>query len=434
MTVGYETGYTGGYAGAAGPGFSWSIGGLLGTGLTIVERAWVTVEKRNLAATQLYGGGDVERSTAGFYVDPSTVSTLTYDTAEPWHGRGSIRWGVNDTGTYLYAGWPSGLIDDLAPLYALHVVPGLQYSLGLYAKADASFSTQLEVQALDKSGSLVGSLVSSGAKTLTTSWQLISATITIPAGGVYLRARLVNSAAATTRLVWIDAIQLVNDAVVDVTPRRPGGVAMNWVQLRGATELDDPIVAANSPDQTVTIWDEEVPPGYTVTYRARNVQPKTASVSTQGSDVTPYVQTMLTPPGSGVYVLKDLYSALDNLQVAVTTIAEDQHAESTSYQPLRPVGTSAIGQRTVVVTDFLGGHDGTLTIAVRGDEEWSRLERLLAATKTLWLVFPHFGARYITVTGRSWGRRHFFPGECEDLAGWLRTLTINYVETDRPEI
>jgi len=418
----------------SGTSVGWSPGGLMGIGQTILERSWSTTGKRNLVSPQLYGGGDVEKSAAGFYLQPGAVSTISYDRGELWHGEGSIRWDVNELGTKLYMGWPSAAYNDPAPLYALAAVPGLQYTFGIYAKADASFSTQLNLQTIDKDGNNVGSSTNSGAKTLTTSWQLVTATITVPVTGVYVRPHLDNTASVIDRRVWVDAAQWVQDSVADTTPYRPSGAPVIWTQIRGASEIDDPIISANSPDELATVWDEEVPPGYTITYRARNVQPETTTSPKLGSASTPYIQTMLSPPGQGIWVLKDLHSVIDYMQVYIIEISEEQHTEATTYFPIRPISSTLIGQRPVVISDFIGGHDGSLTIVARGFEEWDRLQRLLAATQTLWIVFPDFGARYISITSRTWGRRHFFPGECEGLDGWLRTVTLSFLEVDRPSV
>gem|GEM_PF-4233946 len=281
---------------------TWTLPGLAntgpaGAGSTVVEFAHAATGAGNLAPEQLWGGGDPTAGAGGF-VASGTYSTVEFDAADRFHGEGSIRWDVRDTTSKLYMGWYWGATaaEDPDPLYVLPATPGEVYSFSLRAKASVSFSSQVNLQAIDKTGTAVGSPVNGGGITITTGWtefQVLN--FTIPAGACWVRAHLDNTASVTERSVWVDRAQWVLGATVGAA-RNPSGQPTVWTPVRGAAEGE---LAVAGEDGAATIFDAEVPPGYTVTYRARNVT--TVAGQQVASDATPYVQTMLDPPG--VWVL-----------------------------------------------------------------------------------------------------------------------------------
>ncbi len=388
---------------------------------TIVETAWVTNSEGNLIHPQLWTGGEEEGNANGFFAS-GTLSNEVYDRSDQFHGTGSIRWYVDDTTSKLYIGWPSGSEVNPSPVYPMAAVPGRPYSFSLRARASQSFSSQLNLQAIDKDGGVVGSAVNGGAIAITTSWvEYKVQNFTIPANAVWVKAYLDNTAAVTGRTMNVDACRWYQATTVPSTlEQSTGGLATSWMPVRGAAEGDLP-VAYN--DGKVYVHDLEVPCGYTVLYRARNVAPATDNLPAISSDPTAVISTMMDNPGVSVLSLPG--SGRLRAQVRVTDDTQSRHEESETFFPLRPGGYSL----PVVVSDFLGGRDGSLTIKTKTEEEWRQVNELLRQQAALWLVHPDFGARYIRITERSWEIT-----QLDRNMTWLRKIAVPYLEVDRPAV
>lgn len=412
------------------PGTSttWAVGGMVGSGYLLVERAWATVAPENLASPQLWGGGDDLTTADGFLT--TQTSLVAYDTSDRLHGQGSIRWDVQHASSNLYIGWPSGVFDDPDPDFALAAVPGRTYVLSLYAKASQSFSSNLTLQAIDKDGTAVGAS-SGGAITVGTGWQRFERTLTVPAGAVYVRPQLNNTGGVVGVTVRVDAVQWEQGTAA--TPLAvPGGRPLEWVPVRDADE-GELLIPAGS--QAVTLHDHEVPPGYTVLYRAQTIGVDPVSTLTISSNVSAYQSAILDPPGQGNWVLGIVTAPLYRTAVKVLgPLEESIHEESTKFFPVRPPSNEDYRQRPVIVSDFVGGRDGTLKLTTTSEDEFLLLERILAYPGTLWFVAADFGARYIRIDGdRSWSRRSAPASECPPgTRRWIRELTASFVETTRP--
>lgn len=416
----------------AGPsGSAWSPGGLLSVVNTIVERAVVTAGPRNIAHPQLAGGGDTLASADGFYTT-GALSRAVYDAAQRYAGGGSIRWDVNNATSKLYVGWIDTTNELPSPVYPLVGVPGTVYTFGIYAKVTAgTFSTQLNLQAIDARGNAVGSPTSNGGMTLGTGWVLYTATITMPAGACYVRPHLDNTGSVTEKQVYVDAAQWVAGATADTVPGQPMGVATAWEPVRGGA-LGDLLPSGDPGDQTYTLFDREAPPGAIVVYRAYNYLPESANVPALASGYTATVPAALTPPGAGVWVLRNALVPGSAMAVHVTgpSLPETVAEQTGVFYPLRPGAADGSGQRPVILSDYLGGQDGSLTLLCDSEAEWLALRSLLLTPGTLWLVFPEFGGRHIRVTGRAWDRTTPRTGWGTDSV-WRRTVKVDYVETDR---
>jgi len=407
----------------------WSPGGTVGTASTVIERNWATTGIRNLAHPQLWSGGDETGTADGFHTS-GAGSRVVYDTQHRHLGGGCVRWDCNTTTSKLYFGWPSAAEENPAPLYAMAAVPGQVYTFAVYAKSTASFSTVLNLQALDKGGNAVGSPVASSGITLTTSFVLYQVSITVPAGGVWVRAHFDNTASVTERFVWVDSVQWVAGSTVDTVPGRGTGQAAVWRAVRGADEAEL-ILPADPGDLVTVVHDLEVPPGYIVTYRASNVLPATTSAPEMTSAVSAYVQTVLTAPGPGIWILRDPAKSMNSVRLRVVGIPqESQKEEAQVYYPARPDDVNGIGQRPVVLSDYIGGYDGQLSVLCDSEEEWLQLCDVIGAKRVLWLVYPNHGGRHIRLPGdRSWSRISERTGNGSDSV-WRRPITLDYVETD----
>lgn len=403
-----------------GSGATWTPAGAS----TVIEAAWVTTSEGNLIHPQLFTGGEYEETAAGFSTF-GTRSTVAYDTSDQFHGIGSIRWNVDDanTTTKLYIGWPSGTEVNPAPIYPMAAVPGRPYSFSLRAKASASFSSQLNLTALDKDGGALSTL-QGGSITITTSWvEYKLQNFTMPANTVWIKAVLDNTAAVTDKDVWVDACRWYQATTVPSSlEQSTSGLPTIWMPVRGANVADLPAVTG---DGKVYVHDLEVPCGYSVVYRARNYSPadSVSGLPALSSDPTAYIMTMMDNPG--VWVLSLPGNGRLRAQVRITDFAQSRHEESETFFPLRPGGYSF----PVVVSDFMGGRDGSITIKTKTEEEWRQLESLVQLQQTLWLVHPDFGARYIRIVERSWE-----IVQLDRNMTWLRKVSLPFLEVDRPAV
>jgi hypothetical protein len=407
----------------AGSATTWGLPGQVQAGgSTVVEFSHAATGAGNLAPEQLWGGGDPTLGAGGF-VASGTYSTVEFDRGERWHGEGSIRWDVRDTTSALTMGWYWGSTagEDPDPTYVLPAVPGRVYSFAVRAKASQTFSTLLNLQAIDRGGTAVGSPANGGATSITTAWQEFQVVnFTVPAGACWVRARFDNSASVTERSVWVDYLAWNLGATVSAD-RQPSGQPTVWTPVRGAGE--DELVAVDE-DGIAYVHDMEVHPGYHVTYRAWNVT--TVADLQIASPTSSYVQTKMDSPGSWVLKVAGSPTLAMAVRVQADGYTESRHEEATTYYPLRPAVAQGNGQRPVVVSDFAGGVDGSLQIASLTEDDWALLDRIIATPQTCLLVFPQHGARYVRLLGRSW--------PTVSLAGSkrLRMPTLEYLEVDRP--
>ena len=420
--------------GASSP--TWHPGGFLPAASPAIEYAWVTDRPGNLASRQLATGGDATRTAAGFFTTGAS-SRVDYDPTQRHAGAGSIRWDVEDTTSKLYFGWPSSTDNNATPAYVLAAVPGRTYTFSVWARTlSSNFNSQLNLQAIDKDGTAVGSPTSSGAITvLSSGWARFQATITVPAGACYVRPHLDNTSSVTGRDVFVDAAQWELGAAATALSVTSGGEPVVWKPVRGLVIGQSNL--ADAPGQSFAVWDHEVPPGRTVLYRAYVHAFDETSGQETSSLTTAHVATMLDPPGRGNWLLSQVAVApIYRGPVQTLQLTESKHEEQTVYYPIRPQPD----QRAVVLSDHLGGWDGTLSLAARTLEEWLLVDELLGLPACLWLVEPDFGARYIRLGDRAQARVRWRQGCAVDpLTGavlpqglWERALTLPFVETGRP--
>jgi hypothetical protein len=123
--------------------------------------------------------------------------------------------------------------------------------------------------------------------------------------------------------------------------------------------------------------------------------------------------------------------------VDVSEITESQHKEQQAFFPLRPVQPGLLNQASVVITDFIGGYDGTLTIGVLNEEDFTHLREIISGS-VAFLIHPYHGARYVSLaepqsaySGRTEQAHSSLNGDtCEDT--WRRTITVPFNEIERP--
>lgn len=409
----------------------WTRGGWVGTGSTVVERALVATGRRNNAHPQLWSGGDWYRSTDGFYLPSGTenISRLVYDVEQNYQGQGSVRWDVNNAGSKLFMGWEDGPRWLGEPPYALLGIEGHTYTFSMYAKADASFSSQLNLQALDQFGGPVGSPTSTGAISITTGWVQYTVNLVMPTGCLWVRAHLDNSGSAVERKVWVDGIQWNEGGTADVVPPKGEGASVSWEPIRYADQ-NEWFITDGETGLIGTIQDTECPPGYGAVYRAYNYLAATDTVPALASPITFYATNRLTPPGAGVWWLRDPQDAAIQVRLRVVGIDEQMHEESATFYPLRQGGEP---QRAVTVTDYIGGEDGSIKALVDSEAEWALIKELLKKSRPMYLIFPDHGARYVRINDRSWGRStDKTRTSWTDTDPWRREISLTFLESDAP--
>ena len=410
----------------------WSKGGWIGSVSTVIERALVSTGARNNAHPNLWSGGDWYKNTDGFYLPEGQLeSKLSYDLTTTYDGQGCIRWDVNNWGSVLYMGWPDGPRWISEPQEPLLGIEGRTYTFSLYAKADATFDTELVLQAMEQFGGNVGSPVTSGNITLSTSWQKFSVTFTMPNACLFVRAQLNNRSSATERRVWVDGIQWCEGTTTDTLPGFGEGIAVDWEPIRDAG-LGENLITDTQNALIGSVWDTEAKPGMGYIYRAYNYLPATETVPALSSPVTFYATGKLNPPGRGVWILRDPNDNSLSLRLHVIGMSENMHEESGTFYPLRPTTWDQLGQRAVTITDFVGGFDGSLKVICDSEAEWRILRQLLSRPRPMYLIFPEHGARYIRITSRGWDRQSARTDQSSSDSVWRREITLDFLESDAP--
>lgn len=416
---------------------TWTPGGYYDNGYVYIERAVVTTSKRNLIPPNVATGGDFSQSASGFSTS-GTYSRVRYDTNHQHRGRGSILWNVRDTTAKMYFGFGSAVAANTENVNSIWAIPGKTYTFGVYAKGAATFSSQLNLQALDKDGNTVGSPTNGGGVSITTSWQMFTATITVPAGASQVRAHLDNTASVVDKKVWADSCQWVIGSTADTEPYPPGGQPAAWEPVRGASYTPDFYGGVfknfGTPgDQIRTIMDNEVPPGQTVLYRARSIGDATFAQPSTSSVTTNVIPTMLDAPGAGFWILRDPLNPENSLRVHSVSLSESKKEEVGNFSPLYTVSNKLqdVSNRPIIVTDFIGGEDGDMEVWCDSENEWHILRKLLNARNPLFLIFPDIGGTFVRITDRSWARESKRTGVPPDSI-WRRKTRLGYIEVDRP--
>ncbi len=140
---------------------------------------------------------------------------------------------------------------------------------------------------------------------------------------------------------------------------------------------------------------------------------------------------MMTPPGPGIWVLRDPQAATNAIRVHVVGASFSIDEDATAFHPLRSTVSQRFGQRPVVQSDYIGGADGTCEMWTDSEAEWYLLKQLLQTPRTLWLIRPDFGALWVRFMARSWPEETPRTGFGEDSV-WRRKITVAYLEVDRP--
>lgn len=370
----------------AGASTTWTVGGLRPTQTVTVERGDRVTTLRgpavNWAHPQVASGGDLLRSTAGFYAS-AAGDVWTWEPLPVLlgaAGAGAIHWQPRSgTAGVLYLGASSA--GGLDGPWQMPVVPGQSHTLSVRAWAASSFSAALAVDWLSADGTTVISSSSTGTISIGTTPARYSITGTCPSTAVYARGTVTNVASSTTNDVWVASVGFGLGAVaVDDQPGTGGDIT--WTTVRA---LDATVPVGES----YATADYEIPPARPVLYRARTLA--ASGSATLASGYSTPVAAYLTPPSDDL--LLDPWQP--ERAVAVTIAPSYTETRTRTQQVYRPLGRDG---DPIVRTDWLGGQDASLTLAAASDADLYRLQALLlSSARALLLQRTTGGQMYVLV-------------------------------------
>jgi hypothetical protein len=145
-----------------------------------------------------------------------------------------------------------------------------------------------------------------------------------------------------------------------------------------------------------------------------------------------YVPAQIDPFGGPYAILKDPQQPAWDLLAHVQARSERIEHDFTEAHPIRPNDRQPYGKRPVMVSDWISGKNGQLTVFVDNDEDWYTLQALLHTPRTLLLQFPEGGQRYIWFRAPSWPVESKGDGN-GGVAFWRRVVT-DFDEVARPVV
>lgn len=401
----------------------WSAGGYASNATLEIlraERVSDTITRgraSNHIHPQLFSGGALTTLTDGFYPRQANdlVRQLVLDRAAPegplQTTAGMIEWTINvGAFSYLDFGVADGVATDGTHPYAFPAQPGRDFTFSVWIWAAAAWSGKLYIQYTNAFNTAIGAPIAGSALAITTTEQKCTVTGTAPAGTVYAHVILENSAGTNGHLVYVTMPRWrPNDEPDEPFPGQVFAFVWKPVRATSAFRIGD-------GQQSVNIYDHEMPGGRPAIYRARVLATSSTGFS-MASD--PSVPVHISMPYPAATLLGDPLQP-ENWMVARRL--EDTTSQDDDYTIYHPRGAS---KSPVKVSDFIGGEDGQLQVACRSELDLYRLRQLLPAQGSPLLVkWKHGGQSYILVTTRS--------VEEIRVGGPQFIVTLGYVETTRP--
>jgi hypothetical protein len=410
---------------------TWFTGGVASLDYQLVEFADLTPQHSvvvNLLNPQLSTGGELVNGPDGFFTR-SAKDLVTFDRSLQVDGDGSIRWDVgNNTGSLLDIGTALGVYD---PTYAAPCVPGTQYTFSCWVRASTgTHSLRLVLTSIDQSGAVAGSATNGSTNaTIAQAWQRLTVTHTAQSGAVAMRPALENVNGDLVAY-FLDSLQLEEGAAA--TPWHQGqGQFPAWMPVRGAKTA----LAADPRTNLAICFDREAAPGVIRLYRATNVAAY-ADGSMGVGPVSTYVATKLAIP-TDIHILKDPQQPAHDLAISIRSLSHSIQEDLSEFHPVRPnaPGPIGFGQRPIVISDWIGGHDGTMELNISDEEDWYRVKQLLASKRTLLVQLAEGGQRYLRFKERSWSIDRIGPdGAAQVPSRYLRIVSVGFVEMARPAV
>jgi hypothetical protein len=400
---------------------TWTPGGYAGSSAVVVYRSLrisPTIGRapaRNWVHPQLFSAGALTLSTDGFYPRQAndSVAQLPMDRAAPESpgqvSAGMVEWTIRvGAFSYLDIGAPDGVATDGQHPYLMPAVPGLPMTASVWLWADAAFTARLAVIFVDRFNAQVGSTTLSASASLTTTEQKVSVAATGPAGCVFARFAVEDTAGVAGFRVY--AAMPRWRVTADPDEAWPGQV-FAW-----STETVRPLTSTAVVDgqNDVAVYDHEAPPGRPVLYWARVTALTSSGQATASLDGTA-VHVYQTPPAR--CLIGDPWqpenAAVCNIQPGDTAASV---ADATELHPSGRDGDP------VLVTAWTG-RTRSYDLSAYSDLEYYRLVQLLPSTRQLYWKWPEGGITYGYVT--SWSPTRTRPG-------YYKTIAVQVLETARP--
>lgn len=390
----------------AGPVATWTLGGAEGVATVVLERLEKVDSRRgdtrNWAHAQLVSGGGLTLGTDGFTArGTSLLRSAPLDGPHPANsdrvsqmlsGARRIVWRpLAGAFNALDIGLPNGVTtEDPTPPYLMPATPGRAQTVSMYLRGSSAVNARIFVIPVNHLNTQVGAgtEVPSATTALSTSvYTRYSATITPPAGTVYLRASVELPNGDANLDVSLTGIQC--EPGTKVTDLAPGsGVYFpTWVPVRSIGTA-----VATSPGQHYFAHDHEVPGGRPVLYRARSVSGALASAPS-----APIAAYLPAPVGT---LLKDPFQPENSMVVFLgPRWSETRDRVQQTWQPLgRDAAALGIAD-PLVKRDWIGNPDPSYDFSVENDVALARIRFLIGSDRPILIQFIEGGQAYLIPTG-----------------------------------
>lgn len=400
----------------------WSAGGYAGSATMEIlrsQRVSPTITRgraSNHIHPQMFSGGALTTATDGFYPRQANdlVRQLVLDRPAPEGPEvataGMIEWTINvGSFSYLDFGVAEGFTTDGMHPYDMPAQPGRTFSFSVWLWAAAAWTGKLYIQYTDAYNVNIGSPIAGASLSITTTEQKCMVSGVAPAGTVAAHVILENSLGTNGHLVYVTQPRWrPADEPDELYPGQMFSFA--WESVRATSTFRIP-----DGQQSVNIYDHEVPGGRPMMYRARVLATTSGGLSVASAPSAPVHVTMPYPANT---ILKDPLQPENAMRA---WRSEDTTSQDEDYTIFHPRGAN---RSPVKISDYIGGEDGQLQVACITQLHLYRLRNLIPAQGGPLLVqWQHGGQSYILATTRS----------VEELrAGGPFIVTLGYVETTRP--
>lgn len=406
---------------------TWTPGGM-GSHLVVVERGERVDAGRgpreNWAHPDVASAGSVRQTTGyGFgLVADSGQDMLGWEYLDkdiPGGGpSGMVHWQTRsgaasglDIGTWPYGGPGS-------EEWRFPVVVGQPHVISYWAWV-ASGTLAVTPRILWIADDMVNSVsTSSGSPvTLTTTPQQITYSATAAAGAAGAQGRLSNHTSSATADIYLTQVGWGHGTTA-VDDKPPAGGPLVWTTVRGtAAPQISGFPYGYDTGQRVVFADYEAPPARPLLYRARLTA--TLSASALASPYSAYATVYPAAPARGI--LRDPFRPDRPVPIWREDSGGLRMTIPEEAETFRPLGRDA---DPVTIRDWIGGNDGSVTLAVTSDADLLRLLDLIRSARPLLLQWPQGGQTYLRVISRETSPVMLERG------AW--TVPISYLETARP--
>jgi hypothetical protein len=390
-----------------GPSQVWTSGGQQLVCTVLLETMDAAASSLNLLPNQIATCGMHLESTAGF-TDRVSSGGVVVDDSTAAQGEGGIRWTTGLAGSFLDIGFPVGVVDEV---YAFPVVPAKQYTFSIWLKAGVSFSSKLFLNFCDQAGAEISN--ANAAMTVTTGYVKYQVSGTAPAGAMWAKAGVENTANVVGAFVYLSNAKL-REGTSDPDGWVPGQLEDRaWRVYPGWQDRN-----LNSDEyQEDFVYDYLLPRGRPRLYRVRVVNSVTGTAV--GSAAYAYGAAEITNAG-GWWVVDPFHPWL-SLRVTTPQLSLDT---AESVQAFQLLGRD----RPVVLSDEVYGEDGQVTFTTKTRDEWLRLRALTREQHALLLRSPFSDEQWwVRFVERG---REFTEGPDVDTP--VRQFTCKYYEVEAP--